>query len=345
MRTIHLWPLSLLCLLISCQKAEPTVAPIPAPTPPAVTAPVTTVASPVPEVASPAAAPVETPKIEAAPVPAPTPPTAVAPTPAATPETVANAGTFDWAQIHKEIDYGLATHLRNYDVTEAQWSKAVQTYQTKAIDVIATRKYSTPELLRALQEVPRPFLAYNYQTNQTKINIPEAYQTIIDLGYGATMSAPSIQAFMTAQMHPTRDMVALEIGTGSGSQAILLSRMVKKVYTIEVRQAMGTRVAKMLKHMKYANIETRIGDGYYGWKEKAPFDIIIVTCQANHIPPALVEQLKPKGVMIIPVGPAWSQNQQMLKVWKDPVTGKIVSQRVLAKTSFIPMLGANQEHR
>ncbi len=249
---------------------------------------------------------------------------------------------FTWKDIQAQIAYGQAAHLRNFSMTEEEWNTAVQGYEQKAIAQIATRKYAYPELLDALRKVPRPFLAYNYEKDEQKTNILEDYNTIIDIGWGATMSAPSIQAFMTAQLHPTKNMVALEIGTGSGSQSVLLSYLVKKVYTIEVRQPLGERVSRVLKAMGYNNIETKIGDGYYGWKEKAPFDIIIVTCQANHIPPALVEQLKPNGVMVIPVGPAWSQNQQMLKVWKDPKTGKIVAQRILQKTSFIPMLGANQ---
>ncbi|NNM54092.1 MAG: protein-L-isoaspartate O-methyltransferase [Spirochaetales bacterium] len=249
---------------------------------------------------------------------------------------------FTWKDIQAQIAYGQAAHLRNFSMTEDEWNTAVQGYEQKAIAEIATRKYAYPALLDALRKVPRPFLAYNYEKDEQKTNIPEDYNTIIDIGWGATMSAPSIQAFMTAQLHPTKNMVALEIGTGSGSQSVLLSYLVKKVYTIEVRQPLGERVSRVLKAMGYNNIETKIGDGYYGWKEKAPFDIIIVTCQANHIPPALVEQLKPNGVMVIPVGPAWSQNQQMLKVWKDPKTGKIVAQRILQKTSFIPMLGANE---
>jgi|GEM_PF-813003 len=252
---------------------------------------------------------------------------------------------FGWPAIQAQIQYGLKSHLRNYTITEADWKRDLKAYQTKAIAVIAKKPYATPELIQALQSVPRPFLAYNYQTRLPRTQIAEDYGTIIDVGFGATMSAPSIQAFMTAQLHPTKDMVALEIGTGSGSQSLLLSYLVKKVYTIEVRQELGETVSRLIKGLGYDNIETKLGDGYYGWKEKGPFDIIIVTCQANHIPPALVEQLKPNGVMVIPVGPPWSENQQMFKVWKDPATGRVVSRRILAKTRFIPMLGANMEKK
>ncbi len=249
---------------------------------------------------------------------------------------------FTWEQISKLVESDKTNNIRNFECTKEDWDTAIKNYNETVITTLKTRKYATPELIEAMSIVPRPFFAYNYEKNESRMMQTNDFNVILDLGWGSTMSAPSIQGFMTANLNPKKDEVALEIGTGSGIQAAILSRLVKKVYTIEIREKLAERVNHTLKAVGYDNIETKIGDGYYGWEEKGPFDIIIVTCQANHIPPELIKQLKPTGRMVIPVGPAWSRNQQMLKVWKDPETGKVVSQRLLASTLFIPMLGANE---
>jgi protein-L-isoaspartate(D-aspartate) O-methyltransferase len=258
----------------------------------------------------------------------------------ATPAPTAATTAFSWAQIKAMIDKNLAAKARDFNPTEAQWTSAVQKYEDNAVATIARKVYTTPELTAAFSVVPRPFFAYNYETNKNRMDQTGDFLQIIDIGYGSTMSAPSIQSYMTANLEPKKTDIALEIGTGSGVQSAILSRLVKQVYTIEIREKLGKRVAETLKTVGYDNIETKIGDGYYGWAEKAPFDIIIVTCQANHIPPDLIKQLKPNGRMVIPVGPAWSTKQQMLKVTLE--NGKVVSKKILAATQFIPMLGANE---
>jgi protein-L-isoaspartate(D-aspartate) O-methyltransferase len=252
---------------------------------------------------------------------------------------------FTWEQIEALFKYEKENNLRLVKMTQKKWERIMAAYNNNALKHVKLRKYATPELIRALEIIPRPYLAYNYETDKDRFLGTTGFKSIIDLGWGSTMSATSIQAFMTANAEPKPDDVALEIGTGSGMQSSILSRMVKKVYSIEIREKLAKRVHKTVKLLGYNNIEFKIGDGYYGWKEKGPFDIIIVTCQANHVPPELIKQLKPNGRLIIPVGPAWSRKQQLLKVWKDPETGKVKSKRLMASTLFIPMLGENEKKK
>ena len=262
-----------------------------------------------------------------------------APSDVPVPET-ANDGDspFTWEQIKPVFEADRRHNKRDLLFTKRRWQTLMRKYQRDIVGTLRKKPYATPELIHAVSIVPRPFFAYQYENDVDMMDGGVVWNRIIDIGWGSTMSATSIQGLMTAHLEPAEDDVALEIGTGSGIQAAILSRMVKKVYTVEIREALAKRVRRSAKMIGYDNIEYKIGDGYYGWKEKAPFDIIIVTCQANHVPPALIQQLAPGGRMVAPVGQRWSRKQQMLKFWKDKKTGRIRTQRLMASTLFIPMV-------
>ncbi len=138
----------------------------------------------------------------------------------------------------------------------------------------------------------------------------------LPIGYGQTISQPYIVALMTDLLEPEAGDVVLEIGTGSGYQAAVLSRLVSQVYSIEIIPELAESSSKRLDRLGFDNVEVRNADGYFGWQEHAPFDAIIVTAASSHIPPPLVRQLKPGGVMMIPVGPAF-QVQQLSMVRKS----------------------------
>ncbi len=160
----------------------------------------------------------------------------------------------------------------------------------------------------------------------------------LPIGYGQTISQPYIVALMTDLLDVDEDDVVLEIGTGSGYQAAILAELVEKVYTIEIVRELGEQAKGRLKRLGYQNVEVRVGDGYYGWEEHAPFDGIIVTAAANHIPPPLTKQLKPGGRMIIPVGsPFMTQQLILVKKKKD---GKIKTMQVLP-VIFVPLTGGH----
>jgi protein-L-isoaspartate(D-aspartate) O-methyltransferase len=137
----------------------------------------------------------------------------------------------------------------------------------------------------------------------------------LPIGYGQTISQPYIVAKMTELLEPKADHRVLEIGTGSGYQAAVLSPLVAHVYSIEIIEPLGAAARRRLDTLGYKNVEVRVGDGYFGWPEKGPFDSIVVTAAANHIPPPLVEQLKPGGRMVIPVGNPF-QTQTLMFVTK-----------------------------
>jgi protein-L-isoaspartate(D-aspartate) O-methyltransferase len=154
----------------------------------------------------------------------------------------------------------------------------------------------------------------------------------LPIGYGQTISQPFIVAFMTEQLDPKPTDRVLEIGTGSGYQAAVLSRLVAEVYTIEIIEPLAKRAEADLKRLGYNNVKVLAGDGYQGWPEHAPFDAIIVTCAPDHIPPPLVGQLRDGGRMIIPVGP--SENQQLYLLQK---LGTKVEQQAILPVRFVPM--------
>jgi len=166
---------------------------------------------------------------------------------------------------------------------------------------------------------------------------PFAYENRpLPIGHGQTISQPYIVALMTDLIEPRRDSVVLEIGTGSGYQAAILAKLVKHVYSIEIIAALAERAAKDLARLGYDNLTTRLGDGYYGWQEHAPFDAIVVTAAASHVPPPLVQQLRPGGRMIIPVGGRF-MTQQLLLIEKTE-TNEIIT-RQIAAVRFVPLTG------
>jgi protein-L-isoaspartate(D-aspartate) O-methyltransferase len=158
----------------------------------------------------------------------------------------------------------------------------------------------------------------------------------LPIGYGQTISQPYIVALMTNLIGHDEDDIVLEVGTGSGYQAAVLAELVKAVYSIEIVPALALEAKARLERLGYDNIETRVADGYYGWKEHAPFDSIIVTAAASHVPPPLVEQLRPGGYMVIPVGGRF-MTQQLLLLQKT-LEGEVKSWQI-ASVRFVPLTG------
>jgi protein-L-isoaspartate(D-aspartate) O-methyltransferase len=166
------------------------------------------------------------------------------------------------------------------------------------------------------------------------------FDMALPIGHGQTISPPYIVAFMTEALDPQPEDRVLEIGTGSGYQAAVLSPLVQDVYTIEIVEPLGQRAAETLRRLGYANVHSRIGDGFAGWAEYAPFDKIIVTCSPEDIPPALVEQLAEGGRMVIPVGERFQQT-----MYRFTKIEQRLQREPLQTTFFVPMTGAAEEQR
>ena len=158
----------------------------------------------------------------------------------------------------------------------------------------------------------------------------------LPIGYGQTISQPYIVAVMTDLLDLNSSDRVLEIGTGSGYQAAVLAEIVKEVYTIEVIRELSISAERRLEKLGYKNVKTRIGDGYYGWEDHAPYDAIIVTAAAGHIPPSLFQQLKPGGKMIIPVK-SFYQVQHLVLITKDE-SGVMTTHQILP-VRFVPLTG------
>ncbi len=193
---------------------------------------------------------------------------------------------------------------------------------------LVARDVKHAAVLKAMREVPRHVFVPPDQ-------VPDAYgDTPLPIGHGQTISQPYIVALMTELAKPAPTDKALEIGTGCGYQAAVLSRVVRHVYTIEIVEALALEARGHLEALGYTNITTRIGDGYQGWPSESPFDIIVVTAAPEQVPDALVAQLAPGGRLVIPVGPTFSQDLQLIE--KDRA-GKVHT-RVVAPVRFVPMV-------
>lgn len=187
-------------------------------------------------------------------------------------------------------------------------------------------------VLEALGKVPRhAFVPVSEQ--------PFAYDNRpLPIGYGQTISQPFIVAIMTDLLEPEPGDRVLEVGTGSGYQAAVLAELVDQVYSIEIVETLATSARQRLAALGYANVSVRHGDGYYGWEEHAPFDAIVVTAAASHVPPPLVAQLKPGGHMIIPVGSRFL-TQQLVLISKQ-ADGSLVTRQLLPVV-FVPLTGSH----
>ncbi len=188
---------------------------------------------------------------------------------------------------------------------------------------------SDPHVLAAMAAVPRHRFVPALQRSRAYQDRP------LPIGHGQTISQPYIVALMTQLLALEPGMKVLEVGTGSGYQAAVLAAMGAHVYSLEIIAPLAASAGARLRELGYA-VTTAEGDGYYGWREHAPFDRIAVTAAAAHIPPPLVEQLAPGGHMVIPVGPRWGAQTLML-VSRDAGGG--VSSRSLLPVIFVPLVG------
>ena len=193
---------------------------------------------------------------------------------------------------------------------------------------------SDPRVLGAMLDTPRhEFVPAGYRKY--------AYLDVaLPIGDQQTISPPYVVAYMTEKLDPQPTDRVLEIGTGSGYQAAVLSPLVRDVYTIEIVKRLGLRAERTLKKLGYKNVHVRVGDGFEGWPEAAPFDKIIVTCSPEMIPQPLLEQLHEEGQMIIPVGQRYQQN-----LYRVAKSERGIDRQILQATLFVPMTGTAEDAR
>ena len=201
-------------------------------------------------------------------------------------------------------------------------------------DEIVTAGIADRRVIRAMTETPRhEFVALKYRhLAYLDMSLP--------IGIGQTISSPFIVAFMTESLNTRPQDKVLEIGTGSGYQAAVLSSLVREVYTIEIVESLAVKARRTLRRLKYDNVHVKFGDGYQGWAVHAPFDKIIVTCSPENVPQLLIEQLADGGRLIVPVGERYQQTLYLFRKQAD----KLVSEE-LRPTLFVPMTGAAEQRR
>jgi protein-L-isoaspartate(D-aspartate) O-methyltransferase len=188
-------------------------------------------------------------------------------------------------------------------------------------------------VMAAMAAVPRHEFVPETERRHAYENRP------LPIGHGQTISQPYIVAVMTDLLEPKPGCRALEVGTGSGYQAAVLSHLCAEVYTIEIIDALGIAARERLQRLAYQNVFVRLGDGYYGWREHAPFDVIVVTAVASQVPPPLLAQLKPGGRMVLPVGSRFTTQQ--LVVLRKGDDGRITTREILP-VAFVPLTGGHE---
>ncbi len=242
--------------------------------------------------------------------------------------------------MQKNIGYKIVVimvvYVLPWQVCALDYSERHQTMIKDIEDTVReTRHYLDKEMfdqrvMEVMAKVPRHEFVPSSQQDSAYQNRP------LPIGYGQTISQPYIVALMTDLIETRADDRVLEIGTGSAYQAAVLAELVDQVYSIEVVEPLGKAAAERLQRLNYNNVQTRIGDGYYGWPEEAPFDAILVTAAASHVPPPLINQLKAGGRMVIPVGSRF-MTQQLLFVEK--ALDGTVSTRQVMPVVFVPLTG------
>jgi protein-L-isoaspartate(D-aspartate) O-methyltransferase len=233
---------------------------------------------------------------------------------------------------------GRVTHLTAAEFARVQVRKEAA---LKDIRHYLYRKFgwADPRVMKAFEDLPREYFQFEYQDGVDFSKSAYEYPPRTwALGWGSALSDYHGQAYMAQLAAPRPKDTVLEIGTGSGYNISLLSRMVKDAYSIEIIQPLGRAVSHVFKPLGYNNVHTRVGDGYYGWPEvKGGFDIIMFTCVAQFVPPPLFKQLKPGGRIIIPIGQPF-KHDQVLYVYHMDHKGRVHSKKYIP-VYFIPMQG------
>jgi protein-L-isoaspartate(D-aspartate) O-methyltransferase len=197
---------------------------------------------------------------------------------------------------------------------------------------IRRRGVTDRQVLEAMERVPRHEFVPDRLKDQAYGDFP------LSIGYGQTISQPYIVALMSECLALEPSDKVLEIGTGSGYQAAVLAEIVSQVYSVEILKPLADEAADRLKRLGYTNVHVRHADGYYGWQDHAPYDAIIVTCAADHIPPALVEQLADGGRLVLPVGPPGDQQT----LWEVTKRGEEIAQKDITGVLFVPLTGGHE---
>ena len=261
--------------------------------------------------------------------------------PAARAANAANAGS-GWTR--DVYERAMRDSGRPVSLSDDQFNE-IQARRKKAIPLVDSylkERFGAadPAVVQAFGVVPREYFHYYYPSHTSEGgNAYDQPPKPWPIGYGSALSDYMGQVYMTQLCQPKPDHLTLEIGTGSGYQSSLLSRMVKQAYSIEIVEPLGRAVSRIFAPIGYTNVHTKVGDGYYGWPElDGGFDVIIVTCAAQYAPPDLFKQLKPGGRMVIPIGQPFKKGQ-VLYVYTKDAEGKVHSKRDMG-VFFIPMTGA-----
>ena len=234
----------------------------------------------------------------------------------------------------------LAIFLGNFlpGTSTTAWAQVADRYETARKQMVQTAVIGSgvkhERVIASMLKTPR------HEFVPTNIRSQAYFDMALPIGGQQTISAPFIVAYMTEALDPKPTDRVLEIGTGSGYQAAVLSPLVQSVYSIEIVQELGLKAKTTLNKLKYANVKTKVGDGFLGWPQYAPFDKIIVTCSPERVPIPLVQQLKEGGTMVIPVGQRYQQTMYIMR----KVDGKLKAE-ALRPTLFVPMTGNAEDNR